>query len=419
MKKMNSNSKQNIWFLLLFTAVFILWGTAIYYGQYVDEHYQSVGIRMKGGTVSQRELMRMAEQEKQNRNQEFTGISAWNQVENQSLESDRLGTKAEVRLIEVYGAIEKVYPVELISGSVPAADDDQGCLIDEATAYHLFRTKDCVGNALIYQNRYFYIRGILRSPEDVCLIIQDAEEKNYSNLELTFADGDNCGQLAADLMRQYGPTVRYTLIDGYRIAKSLSFGYLLPAWFLGFFLLYDLLAVLWKRRRIPFQVIALILVILCLWPLLSWMMEYEIYLPQQIIPTKWSDFSFWSRKYAAFQEWKKDMTYMIPSYKDVLLKQHIRSCVSRSVAAVAGMLVLVLYERRLFSGHKLLSGNRRGSSILLMALLECAALSLLFAYGKIFTLPRAYLGMPVFYMLAMECFRWGGGWIRNLRKSRQ
>src|SRR5688572_27108274 len=87
MRKINSNIKQNICFFLLFTAVYLLWGTAVYYGQYVVEHYQSVSIRMKGGTVSQRELMQMVEQEKENKNQEFAGISAWNQVENQSLES--------------------------------------------------------------------------------------------------------------------------------------------------------------------------------------------------------------------------------------------------------------------------------------------------------------------------------------------
>ncbi|MBE5967481.1 MAG: ABC transporter permease [Lachnospiraceae bacterium] len=411
MRKINSNIKQNICFFLLFTAVYLLWGTAVYYGQYVVEHYQSVSIRMKGGTVSQRELMQMVEQEKENKNQEFAGISAWNQVENQSLESDRLGTKAEVRLIEVYGVIEKVYPVELISGYTPAADDAEGCLIDEATAYKLFRTADSVGNALVYKNKTFYVRGILRCSEEVCLIIPGSEEKNYSNLELTFTDGDNRGQLAADLMRQYGSTGGYTLIDGYLIAKSLSLVYRLPAWLLGFILLYDLLAVLWKRRRIPLQVIALVLIIVCLWPLLFWMMEYEFYLPQQLIPTKWSDFSFWSRKYAAFLEWKEAMAYIIPSYRDVLLKKDIRGCLLRIVAAATGMFVLVLHERRLFFKH------RQSGSILLIALLECAALSLLFAFGKMFIIPRAYLGMPVFYMLVVGCFRWGEGWIRTLRSS--
>ena len=401
MRKMNSNIKRSAGFLLLFAAVCILWGTAVYYGQYIREHYQSVSIRMKGEVVTERILIQMAEQERIKENQELTEITAWNRKENQTLVCDVLETKEEMGLIEVYGAMEKAYPVLLLSGYMPAADDKQGCLIDEESAYRLFRTADALGNSLIYDGRRYFVRGVLRSPEMVCLIIRAFEEISYANLELSFENSDNSGQLAADLLRKYGINSRYTLIDGYLISKSLSLVYLLPAWLLGFALLYDLSALLWKRRRIPLQAIGLVLVILCLWPLLSWIMEFEVFLPQQIIPTQWSDFSFWSRKFAVFLEWKEEMAYIAPNYKDILLKQYTGSCLSRTITAVIGMLALIVHERMLYFD------NRRAGRFLLAVLLEGAAVYLLFAFGKVFTIPRAYLGMPVFYMLTVDCFRWG------------
>jgi hypothetical protein len=411
MRRMNSSIKRSAGFLLLFAAVYILWGMAVYYGQYVREHYQSVSIRLKGSTVAERMLAQIAEQEKESGNRELAGIAAWNQKENQFLECDVLGTKAEIRLIEVYGAMENVYPIQLLSGYIPAADDTQGCLIDEDTAYRLFHTVDSLGSSLIFDGRRYYVRGILRSFEEVCLIIRDSAQKSYSNLELAFEASDNSGQLAADLLRQYGISGRYTLIDGYLISRSLTLIYLLPAWLLGFCLLYDLTAVLWRRRRIPLQAVGLVLVVICLWPLLSWMMEFKLFLPQQLIPTQWSDFSFWSRKYAAFLEWKEDMAYIDPNYKDILLKQYIRGCVSQTIIAVVGMLALIIHERMLYFD------NHRAGRFLLAALVEGAAVYLLFAFGKIFTIPRAYLGMPIFYMLAVDCFRWGKERIRSWRES--
>ncbi len=400
MKAMNNSSKRILVFLLLSVMIFVLWGNAVYYAQYIREHYSSVGIRIKGTGVSKRVLEQAVKKEAQKENQKLLQVSAWNRLEDQKLENEALYTSITVQLIEVYGAMDQVYPAELAGGSIPGADDYEGCLIDRHTAYELFHTVDAVGNLLTYQGRQYCVRGILRSSEPVCLVEQYEDGTVYSNLELRFTEEDNGGPLSGDFIRQYDLADRYTVIDGSLLAKLLELSYRLPAWLLGFCLLYELLRVLWKRRTLPGQVLALLLLLVTLWPLLSWLMEFEFYIPRPLIPTKWSDFSFWSRKVAALSEWRKEISNLAPSEKDILLQQYTASCIFCIGLAMLGMTVFIAHGKIFFAG------TGRTGGVLLIALAECVAAAALFQTGRVFALPRGYLGMPVFYLIARDAFCW-------------
>ena len=129
-------------------------------------------------------------------------------------------------------------------------------------------------------------------------------------------------------------------------------------------------------------------------------MEFEVFIPEQLIPTKWSDFAFWSNKYHDFKNWIKDYSYIMPHYKDVLFKQYAGQSLFCAATATIGMAALIIHERILFLG------NKKAGSFVVIALLECGVIYLLFMTGKIFRLPRAYLGMPIFYMIVRDCYQW-------------
>jgi hypothetical protein len=373
---------------------------ALSYESYIEEHYSSVSIRLKSESVNRRLLIQADKNEQQEGNAERVGITAWNSLEDMELGCEGLGTIAKANRIEVYGDMSKVYPIRLVYGNVVAADENEGCLIDEATAYELFHTVNAVGNRLTYADRKYCVRGILKSYEPVIIIESSEEDIAYSNLELTFVDQENAEQLAEEFLRKYGIANQYTVIDGYLFTRSLTLIVRLPAWLLGFFLIYDLLSILYRQRRFPFHVIALVLILMILWPILSWMMEFELFLPEQLIPTKWSDFAFWSNKYRDIKSWMKDFSYIMPHYKDVIFKQYVRQCLFCTATATIGMAALIIHERILYLG------NKRAGSFVLIALLECGVIYLLFMTGSIFRLPRAYLGMPIFYMIARDCYQW-------------
>jgi hypothetical protein len=251
-----------------------------------------------------------------------------------------------------------------------------------------------------YDDHLYCIRGILRSTERVCLLELYDEEKSYSNLELVFTDKENGSQLAADFLRLLGITDQYVTIDGSICAGMLKPACLLPAWLLGFCLMYDLISVLWRRRTIPLQALALVMLILLLGLMICWLIDVRIFIPQQFIPTKWSDFSFWNRKVNELQDWRKSLDYIAPNSKDIIFKQFSKRCLFYTITATIGMLALITHERILFHG------NSKAGRFILIALLECSVVCVLFFTGTIFSLPKAYLAMPIFYMLVQDTFQW-------------
>ena len=403
MKRNNDRRKKILFFLLLFLLIFVLWGNSIYYGQFIETHYQTVSIRLRDTSVSQMILQKMVETESKKDTPTLKRITAWNVTEKEPLECEALGTKSKVRLVKIYGEMEKAYPIVLVSGGVPAMGDEEGCLMDEATAYELFHTKKAIGGMISVKQHNYSVRGILRSKEPVCLLMTSQKEEKYSNLELEFSNQEDGSKLAADLFRQYGMSNSDIVIDGMLFGRLLKLAYLLPAWLLGICLLYDLITVMWRRRGNLLQTIVLLLGVILLGAALVWFMEVKLYLPQSFLPTKWSDFSFWSKNQQTFLEWLKSISYLTPNEKDLMFQQYTLRCLIYTGTATIGMLALITHERLL------LLGNRKAGSFLLLSLVEGIAVALLFTADRSMVPPRAYLGMPIFYMIAEDAFLWFRG----------
>jgi hypothetical protein len=403
-------SKKKIGFLILLSlAVFVIWGSGIYYGQYINENYQSVSIRMKKDEVTKHVLIRAMENEMEKGTKDIPEITAWDRQEEAVIENQELYTKSKVHLIEVYGDIKQVYPMELTSGSIPAADDYRGCLIDENSAYELFHTSDAVGAFLSYQNKRYCIRGIVKSPDSLCIFQVLEENKAYSNLELVYEDKENGKKLAGEFMLQNGLSSSYTIIEGCFYAKLLELFYLVPAWFLGFALLIRFLKSLWKRRNLPLQVLALILLLAVVWTALRWLMEFQLYIPERLIPTKWSDFTFWTEKYSAFQSQRREIAFLTPNPKDVILIQSARRCINYSLIALAGMITFVIHQKII------LCNNNSMKMSIITVIIEGVAILLLFKTGKSFELPRGYLCMLPLYIIGITLYNELQRWILHPR----
>jgi hypothetical protein len=405
-------SKQKIGFLIILSlAVFIIWGSGIYYGQYIKENYQSVSIRMKSDEVTKHMLLRALENEKEKGAKEIPGITAWNRLEDQVIENQELYTKSKVHLIEVYGDVKQVYPIELTSGSIPASDDYQGCLIDDNSAYELFHTSDAVGNFLTYQNKRYCIRGIIISQDSLCIFPVYEDNKTYSNLELVYEDKENGKKLAEEFMLQNSLGSSYTCIEGCFYANLLRILYRAPAWFLGFVLLVRILRFLWYRRSLPLQVLALVLLFIVVWTALRWLMEFQLYIPERLIPTKWSDFTFWTEKYRSFQNQRREITYLMPNPKDVILIQYVRRCINYSLIALAGMIAFVIHQKLIICNNN----SMKMSAIIII--IEGAAILLLFRSGKSFELPRGYLCMLPLYIMFFDYWKRGKELLAMIKQS--
>jgi hypothetical protein len=47
------------------------------------------------------------------------------------------------------------------------------------------------------------------------------------------------------------------------------------------------------------------------------------YIPEKLIPSKFSDFDFWTKQYKEFQQQLNQMRYLVPNQKDILLEHEL------------------------------------------------------------------------------------------------
>lgn len=399
--------KKKPFIILLSLAALIIWGSGIYYGQYINEHYQSVSIQMKEDTVSEQKLMTALKYEEVKNSINIPHISAWNRLEEQTTTNKELGISYKTQLIEVYGDIRQVYPMKLTKGNLLTPEDYEGCMVDQEVAYKLFGTVDPVGNTITYKNKQYYIRGIIKSPESVFFIRINDKKHTYNNIELVYEDKENGQELANAFMTQNNLAGSYTVIDGSFYAGILDRLYKVPAWFLGFYMLYQILKVIWKRRTLPLQVFVLLLGFLSVWMVLKWLLEFQIYIPERFIPTKWSDFSFWIEKYKEFRKHIEQMEYLTPTIKDINFIGYAKRCIFYTLISIAGMWIFATHIR--FFLDKI-----DGFSLAVLAvILECGAIFILYKTGKIFLACNGYLYMIPIFILAEDLVNKGKSYIIN------
>jgi hypothetical protein len=456
-------NKRRLFYILLSLAVFLIWGIGIYDSQYLKQFYPTVSVRMENEKVTKKALIQAMKNEEEKKSNDIPVVTAWNRKKNQTIVNQKIGTKSKAALIEAYGDMKQVYPMEFIYGNIVYPDDFEGCVIDKTLAYHLFRTTDVVGNFLQVQNKQYCIRGVITSEESLCMIQCYEEDKAYSNLELIYQNTDNGEAKIRDFMLQNMLGENYSIIDGAFYAKLLGVISQLPAWLLSFYIMYQIMKQIWKRRSIPLQAILLCCAYVALWFLLTWITDFKIHIPKQWIPTRWSDFDFWSRRYKEFHEQLTKLEYIMPIPKDIIFIRYARRCIFCALTTLISLLSYLWYQHvwiemgytvlqeevsnqsieylyaesssnvnreslftegssnvnreslfterssnvyhdSIFSGISLSQKIKYifGGKALLVVLIESIAILILYHNGKVFNVPKGYLLLMPFYQLGVD-----------------
>lgn len=419
-------NKRGLFYILLSLAVFLIWGIGIYDSQYLKQFYPSVSVRMEKEKVTKKALIHAMQNEKEKKNYDIPLVAAWNRKKNQSIVNQKIGTKSKAALIEVYGDMKQVYPMEFIYGSTVNPEDFEGCLVDKTLAYQLFRTTDAVGNFIQVQNKQYCIRGVIRSEESVCMIQCYEENKAYSNLELVYQNTENGEMKTKDFMLQNMLCEKYTIIDGVFYGELLEGVCQLPAWFLVIYIMYQIIKQIWKRRSIPLQVLLLCFALVGSWFLLSWLTDFKVHIPKQWIPTRWSDFDFWRRRYKEFHQQLKELEYILPIPKDIIFLRYARQCILCSLTTLIGILSYLWYHHvwvEVSGNYTMLSEKALNQSLgylfgrnilnqeiehifggkaLLAVILEGIAILVLYHNGEVFYVPKGYLCLIPFYLLSVD-----------------
>lgn len=394
--------RKKLLLILLSLAALMIWGSGIHYGQYIKEYYQSVSIRLKQDGITAEELITGLQYEEIKNTGNTPSISAWNGLEEQIITSTELGHSYQSWLIEVYGDIGHVFPLKLMAGNLLTPNDYEGCILDEETAYQLFGTINPIGNSITYKDNLYYIRGIIKSPKPVFFLMIENRNHRYYNIELVYEKNgskkqENGQELANSFLLQNNLATSYTMIDGPFYSELLEILSNIPAWFLGFYMLYSMLQILWERRTLPLQMLILLSGFLVLRMFLKWLLDFQISIPERLIPTKWSDFSFWSEKYRELREQIDSIAYLSPTIKDNIFISYARRCVNDTLISLISMWVLTAHI-------KIIVSKIKGIPLITCTLLlQCISVFILYTSGKEFLIGKEYFFILPLFIIGAKC----------------
>ena len=193
--------------------------------------------------------------------EEPVGCCFWGEEQMQTVSCPATGQRAGVTRVYLGGNAELLGAGQLFW--------QDGCLIDTKTARELFGTEDCGGQQLFWNGQSYPVLGTVAALRPT--LVMGAEREDVMNRCVLALPAENGRVLGEQFLLRFG-------LPG----KVLDF---FPLWALMRNLLLLAPAVLVFRLCGKRKALALILVGLLLWR--------GIVIPPEMIPSRWSDFSFW------------------------------------------------------------------------------------------------------------------------------
>ena len=218
-----------------------------------------------------------------------THFTLWGERKNQKAENSELSRTADVDALVVKGDSNLVYE----GGWNLTSDDPNGCVIDQKAAYALFGDTHVIGQEITWNNRELTIRGVLEGDSGL-LIVQGEEgkDKNYGFIALELGTSLNTTGAVKNWISQHG-------ITGERIDLHIfqSWGntmvLLLPL-LMAISIFTPMVRQVIEMRRIPVKFLLYLSGLLLFVGIFLIISGYQFHFPEDIIPTRWSDFDFWS-----------------------------------------------------------------------------------------------------------------------------
>lgn len=316
------------------------------------ERYQAVSIRMNKNGVTVQELESALKGETVRGTSDIPDIAAWNWCDKAEIEADKLSRSVTVTPVLVYGNMSLVSPMTVNRGNFVYSEDKQGCVIDSKTAYRLFGTVKAEGNTITYQKSCYYIRGVVQSKYPMFLIQAADAAVEYKNLELLYRNRERGEEFAQDFMYQNGLGIDFHTIDGYFYSRMIRTILSLPLWLFFLAVAVTMIKIYLQHKthgiKPGYLVYGLIglLVLTGYGIMMTGFAGSPIYFPEKLVPSKWSDFDYWSKQYANIKEQLLQMRLLAPNPKDILLTDELIKLPYRLVIQI--ILYAVLYLKLVF-----------------------------------------------------------------------
>lgn len=263
-------------------------------------------------------------------------LLAWTQQESQSI-TGYLNRQTEVEMLTYWGDASLFFNVSFVSGSWPT--DDTGCVLDEHAADALWGSAQVIGQKVKYGEKSLQVTGVI--PDRGGVVFLPATETE------TVAMSDFVLDLSAE---QNGIVGAQMALQRLKISGS-CYDYGLPVFLAQLFstaaAMVMIVQMCWSivsmhRRMVPIRLLTVISAGLCLAGLavLIWGSALPA-IPSRMLPTRWSDFDFWTEQFAMVQKTLLIFLKQGGTWWEIdLWKTLFTTCLFGGLAAVAFLFVL-------------------------------------------------------------------------------
>ena len=346
-----------MWLFYLSAAA---WGNFIWSGEHIQLYLEEPVSGNEAVAAVQQRLEALEKAVFEDDQEELPEFCIWGQRERALLENKSLSRTIQAQVILFSGNSELLFQ----GCKMPVSGDLEGCLVDEGVAWELFGSIHVAGKEITYEENTYRIRKVLPGREKIAVfrvgsLSDDPETGNLAQ--------ETGGQDQKQRQRFNRVTLRKTTAQ--------SVNDLLLSWS-GRYNLYPKLLDLELLQGVsgfcvlllPVTVCMLFLCRLCqlcrrqqgwkgktalaaaalLLAALTWLLlKRWIHIPDDYIPAKWSDFSFWSNLLKEKRESAGLLIGMPKSQLDYAwLNSFFKSAGSGICAEVTAGFLILFYSRR-------------------------------------------------------------------------
>lgn len=279
-------------FLLL---MFLCYGLAVVYNGKLknDVKGTATAVIMSGG-MDAKSATKIQEREKEQDNPLFFTI--WGEKENAIAENKEYQKNSTVTAIYVSESTQLLFN----SMTALSEDDLTGCLIDEKTALELFGSTNVAGQTLTFDEKTLTIRQVIKEERQVLVMQAAGSEVSLDTVTIQCTDDAAAQRTAEEFLARHG-------IDGKLMDMPLLTGISsIMVWLLPFCMAVGVMVTAIKYARVDSKtdkwgnlwwVFAFVVFIVIVYGILHF-----VSIPRDMIPTKWSDFTFWTELWKKKQE---------------------------------------------------------------------------------------------------------------------
>ena len=246
-----------------------------------------------------------------------------------TIKSEFITVKADC--IAFSGEAAMVWPAGYITGAAPGVTDGVGCAVSEALAWRLWGSSDVVGMTLQVDETARVVRGVFEGSTEIALISFRDEDtsQSWNAVELTGGPEDPLREDAESFAATSGlGRPDSVLMPGpSTVAAALS---ILPL----LILLCYALALLAGLVRKHFSSLSSPILFACIILFAAALPAILGILPAWLIPTRWSDFSFWASLLEQASGGMREFLRAAPMSRDVELRMLLSKQVVISFAAI-------------------------------------------------------------------------------------